>query len=650
MKLSTWASTLFLAQTALGVNVDWRKKLKNVKRQSSSGESYPDVPTYNFTMPVDHFDQGNDATYDNRFFVNDTYYKAGGPVILFDFGEGGVSPSSAADFLAEYSMVSAPVRLAEELGGLVIGWEHRYYGYSRPVPMDDSTGLPRSGAAGYEFLTADQAIEDVAYFANNFNKTELSLNDVIDSTEKLDPYHTPWIMVGGSYPGMRAAWARLMHPEIFYAAWSSSAPLETMADGSIYYNPIARSLPQNCTNDIEAAIKYVDESLTNGPESDAITVYAGTYLSTDETATYDDIDTAYTYTPFDVGSGLTYALAFGSYYQSFGPIHTAQYFCDYMESFDVDTYLSDSSDATTDVELFQVLFGNSGDATPSSKGIAASNDDSGALAFAAMVYGIVNGRAAFYDWTQSLPDGGSESFTEAVDGLSWSWQTINEMGYYQGSNASNPIQVISKYYNVTAFRELQVEDGYFPTFRDSSFPDKLNNSYLLDLGGWDMTASNVMFTNGEFDPWRSFSVHSEETESGAPTRSQTTSIPKCNQLPNGTDVFGLVYPGAVHAEDLSNQPYVRGSTEDPTPLDQGMALFLKAWDAWSPCFNQSRDDIRNNKGVDGNGNDADGSSIDEEDNSNGGGNDDDDNSAGRAGSLSVISVVVGVMSAILALM
>ncbi|KAH7152843.1 serine carboxypeptidase S28-domain-containing protein [Dactylonectria macrodidyma] len=606
MKLSTWAPTLLLAQTALGVNVDWRKKLKNLKRQSSSLESYPDVPTYNFTIPVDHFDQSNDATYKNRYFVNDTYYKPGGPVILFDFGEGGVSPSSAADFLAEYSMVSAPVRLAEELGGLVIGWEHRYYGYSRPVPMDDSTGLPVSGAAGYEYLTADQAIEDVAYFANNFNKTELSLNDVVDSTEKLDPYHTPWIMVGGSYPGMRAAWSRLMHPEIFYAAWSSSAPLETMADGSIYYNPIARSLPQNCTNDIEAAIKYVDESLTNGPESDATIVYAGTYLSTDESATYDNINTAYTYTPFDVGSSLTYALAFGSFYQSFGPIHTAQYFCDYMESFDVDTYLSDSNDATTDVELFQVLFDNSGDATP-------------------------------------------ESFTEAVDGLSWSWQTINEMGYYQGSNASNPIQVISKYYNVTAFRELQVEDGYFPTFRESSFPDKLNNSYLLDLGGWDMTASNVMFTNGEFDPWRSFSVHSEESESGAPTRSQTTEVPKCNQLPNGTDVFGLVYPGAVHAEDLSDQPYVRGSIEDPTPLDQGMALFLKAWDVWSPCFNQSRDDIRNNKGVDGNGNDADGSSIDEEDNSSGGGNDDGDSSAVRAGSLSVISVVVGVMSAILAL-
>ncbi|KAF7557063.1 hypothetical protein G7Z17_g976 [Cylindrodendrum hubeiense] len=644
MKLSAWGATLLLAQTVVGVkNLNWRNFKK--RQSDDSSETYPDVPTYNFTIPVDHFDTSNKDTYDNRFFVNDTYYKTGGPVILYDFGEGGVSPDTAADSIAEYSSISAPLRLAAKVGGVVIGWEHRYYGYSRPVPMNDYTGLPLAGAAGYQYLTADQALEDVAYFANNLNTTDLPLNDVIKSTEKLDPYHTPWIFIGGSYPGMRAAWARLMHPEIFYASWASSAPVETQADGSIYYNPIVRSLPQNCTNDIEAAIKYVDDTITSGSKSAVRDVFAGTYLATNEYATYSSINEAFLSTPFELGSNLTYALAFDSYYQSYGPVHTTQFFCDWMESFDVDAYLSESSDTETLTDQYAVLFGNAGDAVPSKKGIAAANDNDGSLAFAAMLFGIVNGRSSFYDWTDTLPSGSSETFTEAVDGLSWSWQTLNEMGYYQGSNASNPIKAVSKFYNVTSFRELYVEDQIFPEFKDSSFPAQLNNSYLLDLGGWDMKASNVMFTNGEFDPWRSFSVSSEETAEGASIRNMTKKVPECNKLPSGTDVFGIVYPGAVHAEDLSTYSFSRGSIEETSPLDQGLALFLKAWDTWSPCFNQSRDDIRNQKGVDGNGNDADGSSSDDDEDSDNG-----ENSASRVGSLSVISVVVGVISAMYAIM
>ncbi|KAK7426554.1 hypothetical protein QQZ08_006884 [Neonectria magnoliae] len=638
MKLSAWASTLFLAQTALGINVSWRRL---TKRQSDAPENYPDVPTYNFTIPVDHFDSSNKDTYSNRFFVNDTYYQTGGPVILFDFGEGGVSPGSAADFLAEYNHTSAPLRLAEKLNGVVIGWEHRYYGYSRPVPMDDETGLPVTGAEGYEYLTADQAIEDVVYFANNFNKTTLSLNDIIQDTERLDPYHTPWIFIGGSYPGMRAAWARLTHPEVFYASWSSSAPVETQADGSIYYNPIVRALPRNCTNDIKAAIKYVDDTLTSGSKIAVQSVYAGTYLATDDYGSFSTLDEAFLSTPFDVGANLTYALAFGSYYQSFGAMHTAQLFCDSMERFDVDAYLTESSESETLEDQLSVLFDNPADARPSKTGIAASNgDDGGALAFAAMLFGIVNGKTAFYEWTETLPSGGG-SFTEAVDGLSWSWQTLDEMGYYQGSNATNPIQVISKYYNLTAFRDIQVEDGIFPTFRDSSFPSRLNNSYLLDLGGWDMKASNVMFTNGEFDPWRSFSVSSEETASGAPKRALTQRVPACNQLPNGTDVFGLVYAGAVHVEDLSTPSFARGSIEETTPLEQGLELFLNAWEAWEPCFNESRDSVRNGNGVDGEGTNADGNSSDEEDG---------ENSARRTGSLSVVFLVISAMLAIFVIM
>ncbi|KAI5460140.1 peptidase S28, partial [Mariannaea sp. PMI_226] len=522
---------------------------------------------YKFPMLVDHFDASNKKTYSNRYFVNDTYYQPGGPVILFDFGESGASPDYVADYLAEFTVTSAPMRLAEKLNGLVVGWEHRYYGYSRPVPMDDTSGLPMDGASGYKYLTADQALEDVAYFANNFNQTKLAQNKIIESTEKLDPYHTPWIFVGGSYPGMRAAWMRLKHPEVIYASWSSSAPVETQTDGSIYYNPIVRSIPQNCTNDIEAAIKYVDDTLTSGSQRDIRTIYAGTYLATNDYATYDTLDEAFQSTPYDLGSNLTYALSFDSFFQSFGPTHTTQFFCDAMEN------------------RTSVVFANRGDSKPSKDGIAASNGDNGnALAFAAMLYGITNGKTAFNKWYETVPGGSDSTFTETVDGQSWSWQTVDEMGFYQASNTSLKPHVISKYYNVTAYHDIDLEGNTFSTFASSSFPPTLNDSYLLALGGWDMKASNVMFTNGEFDPWRSFSVASQETTSGASNRNITKKVPACNQVVNGTDVFGLVYAGAVHVEDLSVASYEKGSIEKKTPMDQGLDLFLEAWDTWVPCF------------------------------------------------------------------
>ena len=32
------------------------------------------------TMPIDHFNQSNTRTFENRYWVDDTYYQKGGPV------------------------------------------------------------------------------------------------------------------------------------------------------------------------------------------------------------------------------------------------------------------------------------------------------------------------------------------------------------------------------------------------------------------------------------------------------------------------------------------------------------------------------------------------------------------------------------------
>ncbi|KAJ5097569.1 serine carboxypeptidase S28-domain-containing protein [Penicillium angulare] len=602
------------------------------KRQYDS-ESGPTIPSYYFDVPVDHFSSNTD-TYKNRYYVNDTYYQTGGPVILQDMGEEGFTQSAAQTYMGGEDARSASMELAKQLHGIVIGWEHRYYGRSLPVEMDDDTYIPKQGLDGYKYLTVQQALEDVAYFANNFNKTDLADNKVIKSTASLDPYHTPWIFVGGSYPGSRAAWLRLTHPEIIYASWASSAPVQAQYDGSLYFDPIARALPKNCTNDFAAAAKYIDETFKSGTNSElsamkyaysAIFDYYGYSDESDFSDDYSDEVTAYA-----IGEAFSDLIAGGGQYQDAGAATTTQLICDYMEGFDVKGFKNGVADASSSKDILSVLedLDGSGSNFPTD-GVAASIDSNGDYyAFWAAIWAAYNFYQddsyddSYYRTVKRsktprvhklrIPDAEEDSMM--TDNYAWTWQTLQEVGYYQASNDSNngeSYPLLSDAFNTSSFRIELMESFEYYSYSDlsySDFPTYLNNSWLESLGGWNIKASNVMFTNGEFDPWRAFSVATQESHAGAPNRTITQDVPACNKVSNGSDAFGIVYEGAVHASDLVWWPGIDGGQANLTkPLDDGVQLFLNAWSVWSKCFNASRDDIRNGKGVDGSGHGANGS-------------------------------------------
>lgn len=578
-------------------------------------------PVYYMSIPVDHFDTSNKDTYKNRYYVNDTYYKPGGPVIIQDMGEQGFSPDSAGTYLAGVDgSMSSCMTLAEKLNGLVIGWEHRYYGLSLPVPYDDKTAMPVQGIEGYKYLTVQQAIEDVVYFANNFNQTDAKENNVIESTAGLDPYNAPWIFIGASYPGSRAAWIRLLHPEIIYASWSSSAPVETRWDASIYFDPIARALPKNCTNDFEAAVKYLDDTFTSGSQ-DAISeiqnvlfaLKAGASgsssgLSSDGSSS----TTAEDVTAYDAGLGLLSLLQGMNQYQEWGAPTTTQIVCNYMQSFDVDTFAKNAAQASSMQDIVSILQNLKGITEYYDDGIAANYQNGDYYAFYAAVWALneLSPASSSSQVTRRSDKLDTPEDTRIPDQLSWTWQVLSEIGAFEGSNYTNNYQsysVVSKFNNQSIVRDSQIK--LLRGASESDFP-ALNGSWLESLGGWNMKSSNTMFTNGEFDPWRSLSVASQESHAGAPNRTITTTVPACNKVPSGDDVFGIVYDGAVHASDLVWFENIPGATENITmPMDDGVTLFLEAWDVWSKCFNQSRDDIRNGKGVDGSGNEANGTSL-----------------------------------------
>jgi len=110
---------------------------------------------------------------------------------------------------------------------LLILWEHRFYGASLPAGIDNVL-TPDDYATYFQYLTFEQALEDVAVFAKNFTL-------LTQPNQDFRPNNVPWVFVGGSYPGVRAAYIRLRNPEVIYASLASSAPVQLQEDFWQYY-------------------------------------------------------------------------------------------------------------------------------------------------------------------------------------------------------------------------------------------------------------------------------------------------------------------------------------------------------------------------------------------------------------------------------
>ncbi|XP_062952139.1 thymus-specific serine protease [Cynocephalus volans] len=146
--------------------------------------------------------------------------------------------------------------LAPAWGALVISLEHRFYGLSIPAGGLDMAQL--------RFLSSRHALADVA-------SARLALSRLFNVSSS-----SPWICFGGSYAGSLAAWARLKFPHLIFASVASSAPVRAVLDFSEYNDVVSRSLMSTaiggsleCREAVSAAFAEVERRLRAGGAAQA---------------------------------------------------------------------------------------------------------------------------------------------------------------------------------------------------------------------------------------------------------------------------------------------------------------------------------------------------------------------------------------------
>lgn len=378
---------------------------KYLSKREAASLNGSDYSAYTIEIPVDHYNPSDTRTFSNRYWTNSQYYKNGGPVFYFDAGEQNTAPLIPY-FLYEAAGPSSLMTLARRFNGLAVIFEHRFYGSSEtegsyPYPMN-SSGMPDAGYEAYQYLTTEQALQDPVYFAHHFQPPGLE-----SYWSLLNPSYTPWIWLGGSYPGIRGAQMRVRNPDTFYATWASSAPTEARVNMWTYYAQAERSMTRNCSADYTAVTNHVDGILANG--SRAVQNELKTQLWTavqSGTGGQRPVNVnrteAEALTDMDVANYLQLPLNF---YQYYGFDASVKPFCDIMETF------NQTEESTTDN-------GGTAPAIASESGIAVTYNVT--AAWNAFLVGIAE---IDYDSIPYEPTMG-----DVISGNSWQWQYCSEYG------------------------------------------------------------------------------------------------------------------------------------------------------------------------------------------------------------------------------
>lgn len=502
-------------------------------------------PAYNLLVPVDHFhndslyephvclvpippppppphtdaQQTND-TFNLRYWFDASHYQQGGPVIVLQSGE--TSGVGRLPFLQK-GIISI---LAQATGGLGVILEHRYYGTSFPV-ADLSTPNLR-------FLTTDQALADMAYFAQNVVFEGLGLD--------LTAPNVPYIAYGGSYAGAFVAFLRKLYPDVYWGAISSSGVTEAIYDYWEYYTAAQLYAPGDCATTTQTLTHVVDNILI-------------THNGTEYVQRLKDV--------FGLGNvtrdnDFANALSGGiSQLQgtNWDPAVNSTNFGTYCDTISSDQLLHNATVSKTSevVELLKV---------------AGYGNDTARLTNRMLNYiGYINKTVVSECDKKETQDECLTSYNSSFyqqDDISqtwraWPYQYCFEWGYLQtGSGVpAGQLPLVSRLLDLE-YQSVICREAFNIT--TPSQVDRINQ-----WGGFNISYPRLAIVDGEHDPWRQASPHAI----GLPDRVSTTSEP-----------FILIDDAVHHWDENGLFPNQTTADLPPAPVRDAQhqeVVFVQAW-------------------------------------------------------------------------
>lgn len=396
----------------------------------------------------DNFDGSNTNTWQQAYFVNDTFWKGNSdaPVFLCVGGEG---PPMDGSYVQASDHCNIAVEWLQSTGALMFALEHRYYGCHNisACPVSDF-----NHPDAFRFQGSRQALSDVAHFYQ-YAMVQYSISP-----------DAKWITWGGSYPGMLAGWSRTKFPHLFHGAVSSSAPVYAEVEMQGYYDIVAFAFSVSDNN--VGGSEKCSENIADGHRQ------IGTMFSSDEGRS--TLAALFKLPSADWLKQLENQRNFAGYgvaqfdAQSNDPLCT-QPACNIASICHI---MTDGSIGNVVERLAHVAQAQT--------------------AWARMPWEVAQYRQELSAAANTTPPW----FTF------WDWQTCTEFGFYQTCNVGTKcfftqgLVTLDVYLN-TCKTQFGIPAEQIPKNIEFS------NTYY---GGLSPSGSRVLYPNGEVDPWRANSI------------------------------------------------------------------------------------------------------------------------------------------------
>ncbi|XP_061194515.1 putative serine protease F56F10.1 [Saccostrea echinata] len=391
------------------------------------------------TQRLTHFNDADTRTWQQRYFVNDTFYEPGGPIFVMIGGEGTANPA--------WMLQGTWIEYAKTYKAICFLLEHRFYGKSHPT-VDLSVD-------NLQFLNSEQALADLAYFIQ-FVKQKYKL---LSEKQKL-------ITFGGSYPGSLSAWFRLKYPHLVDGAVATSAPIVAKLDFKEYLLVVVSSLAttgQGCNKNI----KMATDAITNMLKTDAGKKNVEKMFKLCDpldTSTYLDGANLFSNLAGNFEGVVQYNKDNRAFEGAIGTNITIDTICGIM------TDESTGSPVERYAKVNDLML-----STYSQKCL----DNS----FNSMIKELQN-----VSWNASASEGGRQ----------WMYQTCTEFGFFQSSDLGDT-QPFGNFFDVN-FSVQQCIDIFGPKFNQNLIQQGINRTNT-NYGGMGMKATRIVFPNGSIDPW-----------------------------------------------------------------------------------------------------------------------------------------------------